>query len=304
MPKSSRESSALQSTTQADSENVEGKQHKRIVKTPYTKRACISCHKAKVKCSHERPCTRCTSKGIQCVDYVPVQQQQTAASSSSGVQPTAATEGMIMVPFHSPFMFFNPAMMAGAGSAYHNFQNNMMMPSMMPSSSTLNQTNATSDDFLSSYSGATSPGFNMEHFHDGDDAMVMDSGYIPKANLSYYDPSSSNNGIQCIEEEPESFFKSQEEVDESIIAANQPELGAPTNNVMAGGTELQPYVPTLQNTPSGNTDVAHLVNLVCLVIQRQDMQSRDLKSLKDDIQELKNYIMGNKQVASKMSIIS
>src|SRR3989338_4964956 len=59
-----------------DGQTSTNNKSKRIVKTPYTKRACLTCHKAKVKCSHERPCQRCTTKGIECVDYVPIQQQQ------------------------------------------------------------------------------------------------------------------------------------------------------------------------------------------------------------------------------------
>ena len=89
MPKISRTSAARSSfQPQEDSEggmrephNGDGGQsikQQRIVKTPYTKRACICCHKAKVKCSHERPCHRCITKGVECVDYIPLQQQQQA----------------------------------------------------------------------------------------------------------------------------------------------------------------------------------------------------------------------------------
>ncbi|KAG2378511.1 hypothetical protein C9374_008150 [Naegleria lovaniensis] len=74
----SQSNTSLSSTSdEATSESPPPSQTKqRIVKTPYTKRACVGCHKAKVKCSHERPCHRCTAKGIECVDYIPVQQQQ------------------------------------------------------------------------------------------------------------------------------------------------------------------------------------------------------------------------------------
>jgi len=73
----------------------------------YSKKACTNCKKAHSACNDERPCKRCTEKGIQCIDMdelTPEQQQQLAAAAAASQKrkrsqlegPAAAADGNVL----------------------------------------------------------------------------------------------------------------------------------------------------------------------------------------------------------------
>jgi hypothetical protein len=61
-----------------------------------SKKACITCHKGKIKCDGNQPCSKCASKGSECRYEQPTASAQVASSSDTGQDqsPTEVVEAM------------------------------------------------------------------------------------------------------------------------------------------------------------------------------------------------------------------
>ncbi|EFC47618.1 hypothetical protein NAEGRDRAFT_78813 [Naegleria gruberi] len=345
-------------TTSPPDNDTNNTKNKRVVKTPYTKRACISCHKAKVKCSHERPCQRCITKHIEST--------ATAATTTSTTQqqlaliPNHQFCPMILLPttaggvgaFNAAAMFHhhnlvmptttgagsNPAALAlqpttttstSTGSST-NFVNGYPASSLAAASfnqivdvtDSINNNHHTTTSLVTTPSSSSSNLLNnYHHYHQnnsgGADLMMMDgnvgddSPFLSKHSPGlFFNEHSMNDDLFSTSPLPHHnsghnstgfnhrSIINDEGIDESIVASelvkddeeiNQADSTSLVDNSTA--MELQPYKSNPSIHHNNNNDITHLGNLICMVLQRQDKQARDLKELKDDIIEIKKYLM-------------